>query len=182
VLLSVDLSFDADRPAISIPPRKRRRILSASSEEDDSSGGAINDGQVVLRANFVNADEDRNDDSQEDEDYVLADEDESILEDEVRDLQMDLDPMQTDDKNRYIKAPKSRVRPSTLREQQRTVTRSQQNVQGLGLDAEGMFKLVDEKGRPFPGHIATPSWTTMQQMRLPRKQSGYLHQRGERAQ
>jgi len=125
--------------------------LSASSEENDSSGGAINDGQVVLRANFVNADEDRDDDSQEDEDYVLADEDESILEDEVRDLQMDLDPMQTDDKNRYIKAPKSQVRPSTLREQQRTVTRSQQNVQGLGLDAEGMIKLVDEKGRPFPG-------------------------------
>lgn len=141
----------ADRPAISIPPRKRRRILYASDDEDNSNGRAINNGQVVLRANFVNADEDRDDDSQEDEDYVLADEEQSILEDEVRDLQGDLDSVPERNENRYVKAPERQVRPSRLREPQTTVTGLQQNVQGLGLDAEGVIELVDEKRRPFPG-------------------------------
>ena len=141
----------AERPAISIPPRKRRRILYASDEEDDSSGRAIRDGQVLLRANFVNADEDNDDDSQEDEDYVLADEEEEILEDEVRDLQTDFDPVQAEDEDQYTAAAKMAVRPSGFREPQRAVTGSQQNVHGLGLDTEGVLELVDEKGRAFPG-------------------------------
>lgn len=141
----------ADRPAISIPPRKRRRVLYASDDEDDSIGKAINDKQVALRANFVNVDEDKDEDSQEDEDYVLADEDESTLENEALDLQKDFEPMQAGDEDRHNKAPKRQLRPSRLHEPQRTITRSQRNVQGLGLDAQGVIKLVDEKGHPFPG-------------------------------
>jgi len=141
----------ADRPAISIPPRKRRRVLYASDDEDDSIGKVINDKQVALRANFVNVDEDEDENSQEDEDYVLADEDESTLENEALDLQKDFEPMQAGDEDRHNKAPKRQLRPSRLHEPQRTITRSQRNVQGLGLDAQGVIKLVDEKGHPFPG-------------------------------
>ena len=106
---------------------------------------------MVLRADFVDADGDRNNTSEEEDEYVLADDDESTLDDEVRDLQKELSSVPRDDEARYLKSPGRPARQARPGKAPRTVPRSQERVQGLGLDDQGVLELVDERGRPFPG-------------------------------
>lgn len=122
-------------------------------DEEESVGRDVNDGQVILRADFVNADEDGGN-SEEDEEYVLEDDEESVLANELRDLQRESDTMLGGDEHQHSKSPDRPMHLFESGKSQRRLTRSQRRVQGLGLDNGGILELVDENGRPFPGEYS----------------------------
>ncbi|KAI9880804.1 MAG: hypothetical protein M1830_000240 [Pleopsidium flavum] len=138
-----------DRPAISIPPRKRRRLMHGD-DGADSTGGAVSDGQVVLRADFFNTDEDK-DDSEQDEQFVHEDDDETALADELRDLQRESDNMLGVNDHQNSQSPNRAMHLLESGKSQGRLTRSRQGVHELQLDDGKILKLIDEHGRPYPG-------------------------------
>lgn len=129
----------ADRPAIRIPPRKRRRIT-YDGEDDLDIEDPNEERQVMVRADFGNADNfTMGDESDGDEDFAPDDEEDDLL-NELGDLQ--------DDLNGGVDTNDGITRDYM---QSRRITRSRRSPKGLGL-----LELVDDDGRPFPGPYNNP--------------------------
>ena len=144
----------ADRPAIRIPPRKRRRIT-YDGEDDLDIEEPNEERQVMVRADFDNADDiTMGDESDGDEDFAPDDEEDDLFT-ELGDLQNDLNgAVDTIDgiSQDYV--------------QPQRITRSRKSPKGLGL-----LELVDDNGRPFPGPYNNPLLDLYGQDETPTDQS-----------
>ena len=132
----------ADRPAIRIPPRKRRRLTYDEQEGLDEQ--EITDGrQIVLRADFDDADEaTAGDESNDDEDFVPDDEDNEELHAELKELQDSNSIDENDGDNIAVQGIGRK--------------RSRASLSGRSLKGLGILALLDENGRPFNGQYENP--------------------------
>ena len=143
-----------DRPPVIIPPRKRRRI---TYDEDSTEifDEHANNQQVAVHTALANLnDVSVIEDSDVDEDY-------SPDEEEIGDLSVELKDLRNDGFNNteedQVVAESTEVSLNQVGAvaSPRRSTRSRK-AGGLGLGGEGMLKLVDENGRPYPGEYDNP--------------------------
>ncbi len=144
-----------DRPPIRIPPRKRRRI----TYDDDSDG--ILDEHPNTRHLAVHAEPDDPNDitadegSETDDDYSPDEEEINDLSAELKDIRNDRYSKTGEDDFAVAEDPEEPSNPGGPTGSPRRLTRSRK-AGGLCLEGEGMLKLVDENGRPYPGEYNNP--------------------------
>ena len=114
----------AERPAVRIAPRKRRRLIYDKNEDEDADeSGGPNDGQIVLRTSFVDADESHSDNETDDGNDSPDTED---LVSEIEALQDELHPRTNENQLAVLGSEVPSGRRSTRR-------RTRTSREGLGL-------------------------------------------------
>ena len=140
----------ADRPAVRIPPRKRRRITYDEEDEDAGAGAGVNDRQLMVRADFDDAD--RREEISDDEDDDSAVEEESLL-GELEDLRNDLQ----DDVHEDLEGGERALNLDGVEEPLgRSMRLRRRRKTGLGLQGPALIELLDDHGRPYPGEYSNP--------------------------
>lgn len=140
-----------DRPPVIIPPRKRRRITyeEDSNEIFDETANnqqdAIHAGLADLHNIFIA------DDSGVDDEYSPDEEEIDELSMELKDLRNDME----EDHDVVAEGTEALLDHAGAATSPRRSTRSRK-AGGLGLEGEGMLKLVDENGRPYPREYDNP--------------------------
>lgn len=138
-----------ERPPISIPPRKRIRLSYGADAGGDTVQG-VDDGRIILKAGFVNADKDSEDDTEGDDEDILDDEEDVPVE-ELGDILRESESILGGDGVELYESPDGATHVLPSADLEGRLTRSRRRVRGLGLDNGEVLKLVDDHGRPFPG-------------------------------
>jgi hypothetical protein len=129
------------RPAIKLPPRKRRRVT-YDDEDDTDDGNNFEDRQIVVRGDLE--DEVAGDESDDEEEFVLNDDEAEDLNAELEDLQNDIHAGAGDDSG-------GSYGDEELNTPRTTARGSRRSPKGLGL-----LRLLDENGHPFAGEYSNP--------------------------
>ena len=140
-----------ERPPVIIPPRKRRRL----TYDEDSNGifdETLNNQQDAVHAGLADPNDiSIADDSGVDDDYSPDEEDIDELSMELKDLRNDMEK----DHVVVSEDPEAPLNQAGAATSPRRSARSRK-AGGLGLEGEGMLKLVDETGRPYPREYDNP--------------------------
>lgn len=140
-----------ERPPVIIPPRKRRRIAYDEESNQIFDETLINQHDAVHVGLADLHDISIADDSGLDDEY-------SPDEEEIDELSMELKDLRNDTEGDHFvvsEDPEVPLNQAGTTASPRRSTRSGK-AGGLGLEGEGMLKLVDENGRPYPREYDNP--------------------------